>query len=114
MQEILSETEQESSCDSFATESCDDSLYVPTPERKVRESIKNVCLVPNQVCFMDLNQLDKFMKQLNQARVCATPGCQGDLVPVHVKSAGQGGAITIGYTCNAIMVVLGCWPHNTF
>ena len=79
MQEILSETEEESSCDSFVTESGDDSLYLPTPERKVRESVKNVCLVPNQVCFMDLNQLDKFMNQLNQARVCATPGCRGAL-----------------------------------
>ena len=105
MQDILSETEQESFCDSFATESGDDSLYLPTPERKVRESVKNVCIVPNQVCFMDLNQLDKFMKQLNQARVCATPGCQGDLEPIHVKSAGQGGAVTIGYTCN------GCVGH---
>ena len=82
----------------FETESGDDSLYLPTPEREVRDSIRKVC--PNKVCFMDLNQLDKFMKLLNQARACTTPGCQGDLVPVHVKSAGQGGAITIGYTCN--------------
>ena len=66
----------------------------------VRDSIKNVAIVPSKVCFMDLTQLDKFMKQLNQVRKCATPGCQGSLTPVHVKSVGLGGAITIGYTCN--------------
>ena len=53
---------------------------------------------------MDLTQLDKFMKQLNQVRKCATPGCQGSLTPVHVKSVGLGGAITIGYI--PVMVVL--------
>ena len=51
-------------------------------------------------------QLDKFMKKLNQARVCTTPGCRGDLVPIHIRSAGQGGAVTIGYTCN------GCVGHT--
>ena len=40
------------------------------------------------------------MRQLNQIRVCATPGCKGELIPVHVNSAGQGGAVTIRYTCN--------------
>ena len=58
MKEILGETEQES-CDSFVTESGDDSLYLPTPERKVRESIKNVCLVP-KVCFPGLEPVGQF------------------------------------------------------
>ena len=65
MKEILSETEQES-CDSFATESGDDSLYLPTPERKVRESIKNVCLVLKKVCFSGLEPVGQFQEQLNQ------------------------------------------------
>ena len=56
---------------------------------------------------MDLTQLDKFMKQLNQMRNCATPGCKGELTPVHVKSAGLGGAVSIGYTCN------GCVSQTT-
>ena len=99
LQDILSD-------DSSASESGDDSPNLPTPEREVRDSIKNVCVVPNQVCFVDLTQLDKFMKQLNQARVCTTPGYCGDIVFVHVKSAGQGGAVTIGYTCN------GCVGHT--
>ena len=33
-------------------------------------------------------------------RNCATPGCKGELTPVHVKSAGLGGAVSFGYTCN--------------
>ena len=100
IQEIPSETEDGSLDASFASQSGDDSLYLPTPERMVRDSIKNVAIVPSKVCFMDLTQLDKFMKQLNQVRKCATPGCQGSLTPLHVKSVGLGGAITIGYTCN--------------
>ena len=39
-----------------------DSLYLPTPERMVRESMKNPAIVPSNICFMDLTQLDKFMK----------------------------------------------------
>ena len=82
-------------------ESNDGSLYVPTPQRKVRENIiKNVEMVPSNVCFMDLNQLDKFIKQVNQIRCCATPGCKGALCPVHVKSVGLGGAISNTYACN--------------
>ena len=37
-------------------ESSDGSLYVPTPQRKVRESIKNVKIIPSKACFMDLKQ----------------------------------------------------------
>ena len=48
---------------------------------------------------MDLRQLDKFTKQLNEVRVCSTPGCKGKLTPVHVKSAGLGGAVSICYNC---------------
>ena len=55
---------------SFMSQSADDSMYLPTPIRIVRETIKNVVIVPSKVCFMDLTQLDKFMKQLNEVRVC--------------------------------------------
>ena len=85
---------------SFVSQSADDSLYLPTPERMVKDSIRGIAIVPKKVCFVDLTQLDKFMKQLNQMRNCATPGCKGELTPVHVKSAGLGGAVSIGYTCN--------------
>ena len=80
----------------------DDSLFLPTPQREVRDEIRKVTsLTPmKEICFMDLTQLDKFMKQLNAVRVCATPGCKGKLAPVHWKRAGLGGAITIGYNCD--------------
>ena len=46
------------------------SLYVPTPQRIVR---KNACIVrnvaSNTVCFMDFNQIDKFIKQVKYAVV---------------------------------------------
>ena len=87
--------------ESLMSVSDDDSLYRPTPEKMVREAVKQRnTIVPSKVCFMDLTRLDELMKQLNQIRVCATPGCKGELIPVHVNSAGQDGAITIRYTCN--------------
>ena len=49
---------------------------------------------------MDLTQLDKFMKQVNEICVCATLGCKGKLTPIQVKSMGQGGAVFIKYVCN--------------
>ena len=81
-------------------ESNDGSLYVPTPQRKVKEYVKNMSIIPSNVCFMDLNQLDKFIKQVNQIRCCATPGCKGALRPINVKSLGLGGAVSITYACN--------------
>lgn len=40
------------------------------------------------------------MKQLNQIRVCATPGCKGILTPERMRIAGLGDAVSIKYTCN--------------
>ena len=37
---------------------------------------------------------------MNQIRCCATPGCKGALCPIHVKSLGLGGALSITYACN--------------
>lgn len=66
----------------------------------VRENalVRNV--PSNIICFMDLNQFDKFIKQVNEIRSCATPGCEGALTPVYVKSVGLGGAVSISCTCN--------------
>ena len=65
---------------------------------------ENACVLRNVpsniICFMDLNQFDKFIKQINEARCCATPGCKGALTPVYMKSVGLGGAISISCTCN--------------
>ena len=49
---------------------------------------------------MDLNQFDKFIKQINEIRCCTTPGCKGALTPVYVRSVGLGGVVTISCTCN--------------
>ena len=62
-------------------ESNDGSLYIPTPQRKVKERIQNVSIVPCIVCFMNFNQLDK---QVNQLRCC---GCNGTLSPVKPDGA---------------------------
>ena len=49
---------------------------------------------------MDLNQFDKFIKQVNEVCCCATPGYNGALTPVYAKSVGLGGAVSISCTCN--------------
>ena len=65
---------------------------------------ENVCIVRNvpskNICFMDLNQFDQFIKQVNEIRCCATPGCKGALTLVCVRSVGLGGAVSISCTCN--------------
>ena len=67
----------------------------------MRDNVRmHAAIVPHKVCFMDLTRLDEFIKQLNHIRACATPGCKGELIPVHINSAGQGGAVTIRYTCS--------------
>ena len=93
-------SDEETDSLNVTVESNDGSLYVPTPQRKVRNRIKNIEIVPSNVCFMDLIQLDKFIKQVNQIRCCATPGCKGALSPINVKSEGLGGAVSITYACN--------------
>ena len=60
-EETDSLSESEDSCEetdslNVTVESNDGSLYVPTPQRKVRESIKNVEIIPSKVCFVDLKQ----------------------------------------------------------
>ena len=55
---------------------------------------------------MTLSQLDKFVEQLNSIRRCITPECNGILIPVHVRSTGLGGALSVSYTCN------GCAAHS--
>ena len=95
-------------------ESHDGSLYIPTPQRKVRKRIKNTSIVPLNICFMDLNQLDKFIKQVNQIRCCATPGCKGALSPINVKSEGLGGAVSITYAWEITWCKLPCPLSRTW
>ena len=80
----------------------DDSLYMPTPERRVQVVVSKAspCHMPNEVCFMELRQLNKFIEEINCCVSCKTRGCEGNLVPVHVNSGGLGGSITVKYACS--------------
>ena len=98
----MQESDLDSSLDESAASAADaDSLYLPTPEKVLREKVRmHATMLPSKVCFMDLTKFDEFMKQLNHIRACsATPGCNGKLIPVHVN-AGKGGTITIQYACD--------------
>ncbi len=53
----------------------------------------------NALCFLDLSQLDKFVKHLNVIRQCPEPACRGNLVSTSVRR-GVGGAATITYNCD--------------
>ena len=74
-----------------------DSLYVPTP---IRQNKARPIDLPNKLGFIALPQLGKFVKTLNEARGCKTPGCKGNLVPTHVSSQGLGGSLSITFCCD--------------
>ena len=40
------------------------------------------------------------MTAVSKVRGCKTPGCEGSLVPVQVKSTGLGGALCISFVCD--------------
>ena len=105
-------SDEETDSLNVTVESNDGSLYIPTPQRKVKESIKNMSIVPSNVCFMDLNQLDKFIKQVNQIRCCATPGCKGALSPINMKSIGLGGAVLLHMLVTGVLVSGHCLKHH--
>ena len=63
----------------------DVSVYLPTPERHTNAWLSKVrddtdCTLANKIVFMDLSQLDKFVKSINKTRGCKTPNCNGELV----------------------------------
>ena len=69
----ISFTTDEDPCDeSFVIESDDNSIQpsAPPPPFRCSHTIQAVS-VPQKVCFMDLTQLDGFIKQLNGMRMCA-------------------------------------------
>jgi len=57
-----------------------------------------------KLCFMDTELLTQFVEQVNNSRNCATPGCNGNLVPVSVTSKGLGGALSVTYVCNGCKI----------
>ena len=77
-------TDEDPNDESFVIESADDdSCHPPAlpPSFRCSHTIQAVS-VPQKVCFMDLTQLDEFIKQLNEIQMCATQGCKGELTPI--------------------------------
>ena len=66
---------------SFVSEVSSDSLYLPTPQKLAKQSLP-VVPMPKKICFVDLTSLGNFIEQLNRIRKCATPGCNGNIVPM--------------------------------
>ena len=72
------------------------------------EALKPVCsavwsnsvVIPNRVVFVKLSQIGVSI------RGCKTPGCDGNLVPVAVKSTGMGGGLSVCFGCNGCKVKL--------
>ncbi len=88
---------------SFVTQSEDGSLYIPSPKKVFRNALK-ATTVPTRLCFTELSQLDKFVKQMSKICRFCTPGCNGDLVPMLIGSEGMGGAVSVSYTCNGCVL----------
>ena len=84
---------------SFASQSLNDSLYMPTPQCALKANLGSVAM-PHKLCFVDLVQVDQFVQQMNKIRSCNTPGCMGSLVPVSVRYSGLGGAVSMSYGCD--------------
>ena len=72
---------------------------------KQPESVGPVCsavwsnpiVIPNQVGFVRLSQIGDF-------RGCKTQGCDGNLVPVAVKSTRLGGGLSVFFGCDGCKV----------
>ena len=70
---------------------------------KQPESVGPVCsalwsnpiVIPNQVGFVRLSQIGVFVDSINKIRGCKTQGCDGNLVPVAVKSTRLGGGLSV-------------------
>ena len=85
----------------------EDSEYISTPTCTVQTKVKpcpvrrmvSSITLPNQVGFITLSQLERFVQSVNTIRGCKTPNCAGALVPVAVKSSGLGGALSIIFVC---------------
>ena len=49
---------------------------------------------------MEMADIERLMTAVSKIRGCKTPGCEGSLVPVQVKSTGLGGALCISFACD--------------
>ena len=80
---------------SDAVSELNDSLCVPTPERRLKIKLKRV-----ESRKVALAEHEKFMSVVNSVRGCKTPNCTGKLIPVELKSVGLGGSLSITYVCD--------------
>ena len=91
--------EGESESSESESDSTDDhSLHVPTTKQQLTK-VTPIDL-PNQLGFIQLPQLGKFMEVVKSIRSCTTPSCKGNFVAVSVKSCGLGCGIAVHYTCD--------------
>ena len=102
---------------------------------KSPESVKSVgsalwnnpAVIPNRVGFVKLSQIGVFVDSINKIRGCKTPGCDGNLVPVAVKSTGMGGGLSVWFGCDgcktryenepadiSVSVNYSCWLHSYY
>ena len=92
------EDDSSEECRESGSEAIDGSLYIPTPERtsasRIKGNVSSIAL-PNEVGFIELPQLEKFIEAMNTIRRCTTLGCKGNVVPIAVKSRGLGGGISV-------------------
>ena len=66
----------------------------------------NPAVIPNRVGFVKLSQIGVFVDSINKIRGCKTQGCDGNLVPVAVKSIGMGGGLSVWFGCDGCKVKL--------
>ena len=67
-------TDDDPNDESFVIESDDDSGNPPAPPPFRCSCTLQAVSVPQKVCFMDLTQLEKFIKQFNEIRMCVVQG----------------------------------------
>ena len=79
----------------------------------LKETSESIKIVSSKVCFIDLKQLDEFIKRVNQIRLCATPGCKGALTPINVRSVGLGGAFSSPMLVTVVLVSGHCLKHRS-
>ena len=53
-------------------------------------------VLPNQIAFVQLSQFELFVESINGIKDCKTPGCDGKLVQISVKSVGLGISVSFG------------------
>ena len=72
---------------------------VPAARKKKRKIPVGIDM-PNDICFLELSQLEEFVDSINRITSCKTSECEGKLVAMSIKSDGLGGGLCIRFGCN--------------